>query len=223
MQFHEGADDGKAKAHAAMARAFGAGLEAFEHGADVLRRNAPALIGDAEDHLAVAAQRFEAHRAVLGAEADGVGQQVEQNLPHALFVRDEAADRGRHLDVERDAGIGEAPAHALDGGVDGAADIDNAEFQLHRPGIDRREVENVVDDRVEAGGAIEDVPGIFALALVEITGRGIGEKLGEADDIGQGRAQFVRDVLHEIRFEQARGDQELRCGRSAHARRRSRR
>jgi hypothetical protein len=38
-------------------------------------------------------------------EADGVGQQVEQDLPYPLPVRGEAADIGRRVDHERDAGL----------------------------------------------------------------------------------------------------------------------
>ena len=41
----------------------------------------------------------------------------------------------------------EPVAHSFGRGIDRLADVDRAEIKLHRPRIDGREVEDVVDDR----------------------------------------------------------------------------
>ena len=43
-----------------------------------------------------------------------------------------------------------------------------------------------------------DVAEIFALLAVQRAGHRIAEEMGEADDVGERRAQFVGDVVHEV-------------------------
>ena len=116
-----------------------------------------------------------------GRKADRIGQQVEQRLAHAPLVGDEAADVGRGADLERDAVLDQAVLHALGGGLHGLADIDGAEIERHRAGVDGGEVEDVVDDREQRVGRDRDVAEIFALLL--------GERAGRPDRRGNARSR----------------------------------
>ena len=92
-----------------------------------------------------------------------LAKQIIQHLHHAAFVADEAADIGIDIDLEFDAVGGEPVLNAFGGSVDGFCDIDRAEFQLHRAGIDGGEIENVVDEREQRVGRFGDVVEIFGL------------------------------------------------------------
>ncbi len=70
-------------------------------------------------------------------------------------------------DVERDVVLDQAVADALGRGVHGAADVDRAEIELHRAGVDGGEIEDVVDDRQQRVGRGVDVAEIFALLGAE--------------------------------------------------------
>ena len=100
---------------------------------------------------------------VVRRESDGVGQQIIQHLHHAAFVADEAADIGIDVDLELDAVGGEPVLDAFGGGLDGLADIDRAEFERHRAGVDGGEIEDVVDEREQRVGRGGDVVEIFGL------------------------------------------------------------
>ena len=110
-------------------------------------------------------------------EADRVGEQIEQDLPHAPLVGDEAADVGRGADVEHDAALDQAVLHAFGGRVHGLADVDRAEIEPHRAGVDGGEIEDVVDDREQRVGRDGDVAEIFALLLGQRPGRRIAEEM----------------------------------------------
>ena len=88
--------------------------------------------------------------------------------------------------------------HAFGGGLHGAADVDRAEIERHRAGVDGGEVEDVVDDGEQRIGRGGDVAEIFALLLGQRAGHRVAEEMREADDVGERRAQFVGDVVDEI-------------------------
>ena len=88
-------------------------------------------------------------------------------------------------------------------------DVDVLERQFHRIRVDRGEVENIVDDGEQGGRGFHHVAGVFELLGVERADRGIAEKLDEADDIGERRAQFVGDMMDEIIAQLFRVDQRL--------------
>ncbi len=91
MQLHEGTHNREAEARAAMLGAERIGLEAVENPVLYLGRNSRTLIGDREYDGVVAPLDKEIHRSARGREADGVGQQIEQDLANAPFVGDEVA------------------------------------------------------------------------------------------------------------------------------------
>ena len=94
--------------------------------------------------------------------------------------------------------VHQAVLHAFGGGFHGLADIDRAEIECHRAGVDGGEIEDVVDDGEQRIGRGLDVAEIFALLLGQRTGHRIAEEMREADDVGERRAQFVGDVVDEI-------------------------
>ena len=71
-------------------------------------------------------------------------------------------------------------------------------LSCHGAGIDGGEVEDVVDDGEQRIGRDGDVAEIFALLLGQRPGDRIAQEMREADDVGERRAQLVRDVVHEI-------------------------
>ena len=104
---------------------------------------------------------------------------------------------------------GEPVLNPLRGIVDGLADIDRAEFERHRAGIDGGEIEDVVDEGEQRIGRGRDVVEVFGLLRHQRAGGGIVQKMREADDGGERRAQFVGDVVDEIDLHLVGGLQRL--------------
>ena len=96
------------------------------------------------------------------------------------LVGDEAADIGHGADVEQDAGLHQAVLHALGGGVHGLADVDRAEVERHRAGVDGGEIEDVVDDGQQRVGRDRDVAEIFALLRGQRPGHRIAEEIAQS-------------------------------------------
>ena len=108
-----------------------------------------------------------------------------------------------------DVVLDQAILDAFGGGLHGLADVDRAEIERHRAGVDGGEIEDVVDDREQRVGRGGDVAEIFALLVGERAGRGLAEEMREADDVGERRAQLVGDVVDEIDLELVGGFQRL--------------
>src|SRR5438067_1296195 len=83
-------------------------------------------------------------------------------------------------------------------------DQHDSRIERHGAGIDAGEVKDIVDDGEQRVGRDRDVAQIFSLLAGEWTGDGIAEKIRETDDVGERRAQFVRDVVNEIGLELVR-------------------
>ena len=181
-----------------MPRAVGVTFKPVEHLVLHVRRNPRTGIGHGEDHAVLGPLRGQADDGILGRESDGIGQKVIQHLHYPALVGHEASDVGIDIDLELDA-IGREPVlDAFRGGLNGLADIDRTQIERHRSGIDSREIEDVVDDRkqrVRRGG---DVTEILGLLRRQWTGNWVAQEMRKADDGGQRRAQFIRDVVHEI-------------------------
>ena len=209
MQFDEGAHDRQAEADAAMARIERMAFETPEHLVEQFRRDAAPAIGHLEHDLVLPAQGGERDGLARLGKADGVGKQVEQDLPHALAVGAERADVGAGDDGQLDMGFGQPVLHAFGGFMDGALDVDVAELQFHRVAVDRRQIENVVDDGEQSGGGFQHVAGIFLLLVVERADAVVAEQLDEADDVGERRAQLVGHVMDEVVAQLLGGEQGL--------------
>ena len=163
-------------------------LEPVEHAILHLRRDARAGVRHAEHQRVGTALGVERNGGARRREADGIGEQIEQHLTDAALVGREAADAGVGGDIELEAVLDEAVFDAFGSGFHRPADIDGAEVQLHRASIDRREVEDVVDDGEQGTGRGVDVAEIFALLLGQRSDRRFGKEVGKANDVGERRA-----------------------------------
>ena len=94
--------------------------------------------------------------------------------------------------------VHQAVLHAFGGGFHGLANIDRAEIEFHRAGVDGGEIEDVIDDGEQRIGRGLDIAEIFVLLLVQRTGHRIAEEMREADDVGERRAQFVGYMVDEF-------------------------
>ncbi len=77
------------------------------------------------------------------------------------------------------------------------------------PASMRGKVEDVVDDGEQRRARGHDVAGVLALLGIERADAGVGKQLGEADDVGERRAQFVGDVVDEGVLQAVGGFQRL--------------
>ena len=164
---------------------------------EVLRRDAPALIGHRDrDVLPVAGRRDPDGGGVRGV-ARGVGEQVVEHLHDALPVGQHGRQVGRQVDPD---GV---PAAAAD---EGAARLvhqggnrrglgrDRERARLDAPGI-----EQVGDQPDHAVGLIVDDAEELARLGRRDEPRGAEGRRGRALDGGQRHAQFVADHAEEFR------------------------
>src|SRR5256886_16225796 len=92
MQLDERAHQGQAEARAAVARAERMGLEPIEHLVLYIGRDAGPAIGHREYDGVPAPLGGKSNDLAAGRKAHGIGQQIEQRLPHAPLVGDEGSD-----------------------------------------------------------------------------------------------------------------------------------
>ena len=104
---------------------------------------------------------------------------------------------------------GDIVASGTPAGVGPIKPGDKVRIEFERVGIDGGEIENVVDDRQQRRRGIQNMPGVFALFGIERAHGLIAQKMDEADDVGERRAQFIRDVMDEILAQFLRGDERL--------------
>ena len=76
--------------------------------------------------------------------------------------------------------------------------VEAAELQLHPPGLDLGQVEDVVDERQQVAAGGQDVVEVLLLLVVELAEQPLQQHLGEADDRVERRAQLVRHVGQEL-------------------------
>ena len=81
---------------------------------------------------------------------------------------------------------------------------DGAELELHPPGLDLREVEDLVDELEQVAPGVADVADVLLLALVELAEHPVEQHVGEADHGVQRRAQLVRHAGQELGLVPAR-------------------
>src|SRR5712691_11387019 len=74
------------------------------------------------------------------------------------------------------------------------------ELQLHPPGLDLRQVEDVVDQRQQMPTRTQDVFEVLGLLVVELAKKALGEDFRKTDDGIQRRAQLVAHVGQKLRL-----------------------
>ena len=140
------------------------------------------------------------HAPAVAGELDRVRQEVEHDLLELALVADIVAQGLVDSHLELYAVALRALAHQGDGVVERGGQIEGSHLQLHAPGLDLGQVEDVVDERQEmlAGGV--DVLGVIELFFVELAEHTFDEHLGKADHGIQRGAQFMRHVGQEVRL-----------------------
>ena len=201
MQFDETLDDRQAEAGAATTAAIGSRLEAAEHRIEYVRRHAGAIVVNREFNASGKLAARERDGARLRRVVHGVAQEIVEDLADAGLVAMERLRRGGGIDLELDRVLLQPVGDQVGGGTDGPVDMHFGNVEFHDAGIHRGQVEYVVDDGQQDRRRRAHMSDIFALLRVQRPGRRQRQKLGEADDVGQRRAQFVGDVLDELVLE----------------------
>ena len=101
-------------------------------------------------HGAVLARRRHADVPAGIGEADGVGDEVEEDLPDAALVDVERADILRDGHLQLDLLLGEPVAQPVDRRARHRRDVGLADVERHDAGVDGGEVEDVVDEGAAA-------------------------------------------------------------------------
>jgi hypothetical protein len=78
--------------------------------------------------------------------------------------------------------------------------VEARQLELHAPGLDLGEVEDVVDEREQVAPGLVDVLQILGLLLVDLAEHALRQHLREADDRVERRPQLVRHVGEELRL-----------------------
>ena len=131
-----------------------------------------------------------------GGELERVRHQVHEDLADAQLVALGPAMQVR-IDVEQqlDTLLVRALREQVDDFLDHLADVEILRFETQFPGLDLREVEDVVDDGEQGVGRALDGRGEAALARIELR---IEQQLGHAEHAIHRRTNFVRHAREEF-------------------------
>ena len=141
------------------------------------------------------------HRTGIG-ELARVREQVLQHLLQPLFVRDNRRWDGRAVDLDSELEtllLGDRPEGAIDV-IAHVGERDVLDVDVHAPGLDLGEIEDVVDQRQQVAACAVDRPRELDLLAAEVAGRVLAEKLRQDQQRVQRRAQLVRHVREEFRL-----------------------
>src|SRR5207249_4606439 len=182
----------------ALARSVAHLAELLEDRLLVRWRDADPGIGDGHLDGAVRVQRPHVDPAALGRELHGVGQQIQEHLLELALVGDDVLDRLVDCQVEREP-VAHAPfAYQRERVLEGHAEIERPELQLHPSRLDLGEVEDIVDQREQVAPGAQDDAHVLSLFLVQFAKHAVVQYLREADDPVEGRAELVGHVGEEL-------------------------
>ena len=202
MQLDEGAHDRQAEADAAMARAERCGSRSGRRRASIISGGMPRPSSATSKTTSPPLLRGRSRHGLAGArEADRVGQQIEQDLAHALAVRHEArryrpARRSRAVQLD----LREPVLHARASPHRWSSRMSTV---LERRARSRR-CRSVARSRMSltiASSAAEERmmwPAYSRWRGLSGADGLVARSWREADDVGERRAQLVGDVVHEI-------------------------
>src|SRR6185436_11119981 len=183
--------------------------EGLEDQVAVVRLDADAVVDDRDRHAGAAQRRLDRRLAPqphqhlrLGiGELDGVGEQVVEHLLEPRRVGLEQRYVAGGVDADADALLLRGAAQHRADAVDGGAQRQPLHHQLRLAGLDLRQVEDVVDDPQQLLAGAVDVAEEAPLPLVQLLREPRLQDLREADYGVERRAQLVRNVGEELRFE----------------------
>src|SRR5215470_3382412 len=182
-----------------------AALELLEDAHLVLMRHADPGIDHGERNFSLGAPRAQRDAAAAWSEVDRVRDQVEERLAQApLISREDTNVRGA-VETERQVLVACPLARERQHTRHHSVDVDLLRLERHVTGLDRREVEDIVDQRHQAMRTVEYAAAVVELARIELAEILVREDLGETDDRVQGRPQLVGNVGDEFTLEPARG------------------
>src|SRR5213593_2355298 len=164
----------------------------------VLRCDADPGVGDGHLDGPVRVQRTHVDPTALGRELHGVGQQIQEHLLELALVGDDVLERLVDRQVEREPVTHGPFAYQRERVLEGHAEIERPELQLHPSRLDLGEVEDVVDQREQVAPGAQDDPHVLSLFLVQFAEHAVVQHFREADDRVEGRAELVRHVGEEL-------------------------
>ena len=188
--------DGEAQPAAEAARPVPSGGVFTEQLAELVRRDAPALVGDRDRHLQPLARRRDPDGRGVRRVARGVGEQVVEHLHQALPVGHDPGQVGRQVDAD---GVSPAAADERAAGlVHQRGELGGLGRDRERAGVDTPGVEQVADQAVHAVGLlVNDAEELRHLGRGD-EARGAERRGGRALDRGQRRAQLVAHHAQEL-------------------------
>jgi hypothetical protein len=108
------------------------------------------------------------HDLALVGELHRIGEQIQDDLAQPCHVAD---DRRRNVAFEHVRGVemllDGARADEVERRLDALAQVERLRLDVHPPGLDLREIEDVVDDRQQRVADVADRRGVVALLVVE--------------------------------------------------------
>src|SRR5688572_28299100 len=141
-------------------------LELLEYRGVVLGRNTDAGVAHLDFNAPIQGFCGNADLAAVWRELHGIGQQVDHDLLELALVGLEAAQAP--VDVERhlDAVALRTLAHQGHGVRQRARQVEAGELEVHAPGLDLRQIQDVVDEREQVLARLVDVLQVIGLLLV---------------------------------------------------------
>lgn len=202
-EFGEAFGDGEAEGVFFLGGGEGCGAEGLEEGVDFFFGEAGAVVFDLEmDFVEFSFEGFgfcgEGDFSFFS-EADGVVEEVDEDLAQAFFVAeeglgDEFVDRADDVLVVGEGFLGDP----LEGAFDAGAEVEWGAFDFEFAGFDFVELKDVFDDGVEGFDVGEEGVGLLALFWGELC---VGEVLEGFDDFCDGGVDGVGDVAEEFVFD----------------------
>ena len=158
-------------------------------------------------------RRCDGDLAAVGCELHGIAQEIEHDLLESQLIGLDEADA--RVDVEdRVAGPWRvARSRIIEIPYSSASRTENVTLlQVHAPGLDLGQVEDVAEELQEVLARAPDVAEVLLLTIVDLTEHAVEQHLREADDRVERGAQLVRHAGEELRLVTA---DHLQLGRSS--------
>src|SRR5687767_83057 len=172
----------------------------FEYDVQVIRSDAYARIGHGDLKSHITKPCNDSDFAALRGKFHRVGKQVQHDLFEQSLIRNPLADSRTELERERDALAAYVVPHEVKGVPDCLADIEAGQFELHAPGFDLREIEDVVDQGQKVFARAVYVLEVLGLFRIDVAEHALAKHFRETDDGVQRRAQLVGHIGEKLRL-----------------------
>ena len=165
-------------------------MEVAEQLAERDLRDAEARVAHGQTHLASRFVERQDHLAAIG-ELERVGEEVQEDLTHALRVAHHV-DRGvRHVDAKLEILAAAQAIHLRGARARQLRQVHRGEADLEAAGLGLGQVEHVVDERQEVLAVALDPLQRLARPCAQVLLRRRHEEIGEAEDGAERRPKLV--------------------------------